>query len=46
MEWLKTISDFYISGHYTKADVAKFVKFKKIKAKDYKDITGDKYVAE
>lgn len=45
MNWFKMVNEYYIAGHYAKEDVAKFVKFRKITAEQYKEITGDEYVA-
>ena len=36
---------FYNSGYYDKAIIASFVKIGTLNADDYKEITGDAYVA-
>lgn len=36
---------FYDSGYYDKAIIASFVKIGTLSANDYKEITGDTYVA-
>ena len=37
------VKRYYDNGIYSKEDVAKFVKAKKITEKQYEEITGEKY---
>ncbi|PEZ05572.1 XkdX family protein [Bacillus sp. AFS018417] len=43
--WYEWIKDWYSKGFYTKEEVKVFVKAGWITAEEYKDITGDDYVA-
>jgi uncharacterized XkdX family phage protein len=38
--------EFYNDGFYTKADVGSFVGLTLLTSSDYKEITGDDYVAQ
>jgi uncharacterized XkdX family phage protein len=45
MDWFRICKDAYESGTYTKDNVKIFVVKNKITAAQYKEITGDDYVA-
>jgi uncharacterized XkdX family phage protein len=44
MDWFKTVNEYYISGFYTKAQVAVFVQKGKLTPAQYEEITGEVYV--
>lgn len=45
MNWFSAAKRYYDLGFYTKDDVKKFVLYGKITPEQYKEITGDDYVA-
>ncbi|MBV4445299.1 XkdX family protein [Clostridium tyrobutyricum] len=45
MDWLKTISSYYSDGYYTVDQVKVFVAKGKITADQFKQITGQDYIA-
>ena len=47
LDYFKEMSrGFYTDGFYTKADIASFVELTLLTSSDYKEITGDDYVAQ
>lgn len=45
MDWVKIITDYYIAGLYTIDQVKRFVIKGKITSDQFKEITGEDYVA-
>ncbi|HEK4851671.1 TPA: XkdX family protein [Clostridioides difficile] len=45
MNWYKIITDFYRNNNWTKEQVKTAVEKNKITASEYKEITGEDYIA-
>ncbi|HBH3604311.1 XkdX family protein [Clostridioides difficile] len=45
MNWYKIITDFYRNDNWTKEQVKTAVEKNKITASEYKEITGEDYIA-
>ncbi|HBG8470978.1 TPA: XkdX family protein [Clostridioides difficile] len=45
MNWYKIITDFYNNSNWTKEQVKTAVEKNKITASEYKEITGEDYIA-
>ena len=46
MNWYKVITDFYKNGNWTKEQVKTAVAKNKITSTEYKEITGEDYIAQ